>query len=102
MPDAVHEYCDKVGVPASKVLPCGDDWIVLLDYYQASGAKVLNNLVRLKPDGGLVWRICSPRSGDTFTNIEWRDGRLAAWTWQGYSMAIDHDSGRASEVVFTK
>ena len=68
------------GVRVSKTLPCGDDHIVLLDYYQASQSKVWANLRRVKSAGAVVWAESAPGSSDIFSDVAWRGGRLVAWT----------------------
>jgi hypothetical protein len=95
----LHERA--TGVHVSKTLPCGDDHIVLLDYYQASRSKVWANLRRLKSTGDVVWAASPPGSGDLFTDVDWRDRRLIASTWEGSMIAMDQETGRPLEVLFT-
>ena len=96
----VHERA--TGVRVFKTLPCGDDYIILLDHYEASQAKLWANLRRLKMTGEVVWMASALGSSDIFTNVDWRGGRLVAWTWESSMMTVDHDTGRVGEVVFTK
>jgi outer membrane protein assembly factor BamB len=90
------------GVHVSKTLPCGDDHIVLLDYYQASQSKLWANLRRVNSTGTLVWAASAPGSSDIFTDIAWRDGRLVAWTWEGFMITVDQETGKPVDVIFTK
>ena len=96
----LHERA--TGVRVSKVLPCGDDHIILLDYFQASQSRVWANLHRLKSTGAVVWEACTPSSSDIFTDVDWRDGRLVAWTWEGFMITVDQETGRPVEVGYTK
>jgi hypothetical protein len=102
MPDIGELHERATGVRASKTLPCGDDYIILLDYYQSSQAKLWANLRRVRATGEVVWMASAPSSSDIFTDVDWRDGRLVAWTWECFMVAVDHDTGRPGEVVFTK
>jgi hypothetical protein len=90
------------GVRVFKTLPCGDDCIILLGYYEASQTKLRANLRRLKMTGEVVWMASAPGSSDIFINADLRGGRLVAWTWEGFMMTVDHDTGRVDEAVFTK
>lgn len=102
MPDIAELHGCSVGVRVFKTLPCGDDYIILLDYYQASQAKLWANLRRLKMTGEVVWMASAPGSADIFTNVDWRGGRLVAWTREGFKMTVDHDTGRVGSAAFTK
>src|SRR5260370_37400806 len=86
----------------SKTLPCGDDHIVLLDHYQASQSKVWVNLRRLKSTGDVVWAASTPSSSDIFTDVDWRDGRLVARTWECFMITADQETGGPVEGLFTK
>jgi hypothetical protein len=90
------------GVRVSKTLPCGDDHIVLLDYYQASQSKLWANLRRVKSAGDVVWASSAPGSSDIFTNVDWRGGRLVAWTWEGFMITVDQETGKPVDLLFTK
>jgi len=89
-------------VRVSKTLPCGDDHIVLLDYDQASRSKLWANLRKLKSTGDVVWAASTPGSSDIFTDVDWRDGRLVAWTWECFKITVDQETGRPVDVLFTK
>jgi hypothetical protein len=80
MPDIADLHAQAIGVRVSKALPCGDDHIVLLDYQEASQSKVWANLRRVRSTGDIVWAASTPSSSDIFTDVDWRDGRLVAWT----------------------
>jgi hypothetical protein len=102
MPDIAELHQLATGVRVSKVLPCEDDYIVLLDYYGASQARLWANLRRLRSDGGVVWAASTPSPSDMFTDVEWYDGRLTAWTWECFMITVDPKTGRLLEKVFTK
>jgi hypothetical protein len=102
MPDIAELHQSATGVRVSKVLPCEDDYIVLLDYHDASKARLEANLRRLHSDGSVVWAATTPNSNGMFTDVEWRDGRLTAWTWEGFIITVDPRTGRLLEKVFTK
>ena len=102
MPDIADLHERATGVRVSKALPCGDDHIVLLDYHEASQSKVWANLRRVRSTGDVVWAASAPNSSDIFTNVDWRDGRLVAWTWECFMITVDQETGRPVEVIFTK
>jgi hypothetical protein len=90
------------GIRVSKTLPCGDDYIVLLDSDQASRSKLWANLRRVKSAGAVVWATSAPSSSDIFTDVAWRDGHLVAWTWQCSMITVDQETGKPVDVLFTK
>ena len=102
MSDIAHLHERVTGVRVSKTLLCGDDHIVLLDYSQASQSRVWANLRRLKSTGDIVWATSTPSSSDIFVDVDWRDGRLVAWTWECFMITVDQETGRPVEVIFTK
>ena len=102
MPDIADLHARATGVRVSKALPCGDDHIVLLDYHEASQSKVWANLRRVRSTGDIVWAASTPSSSDIFTDVDWRDGRLVAWTWECFIITVDQETGRPVEVTFTK
>jgi hypothetical protein len=102
MPNIADLAERATGVRVSKTLPCGDDYIILLDHYQASQSKIWANLRRMKSTGEVVWATSPPNSSDIFTNVDCRDGRLVAWTWQGFMITVDQETGKPVEALFTK
>lgn len=102
MADIAELHQRATGVPISKILPCERDYIVLLDYYHASQARLWANLRRLRSNGEVVWSASAPSSSDMFTDMEWRDGRLFVWTWEGFMITVDPETGRFLEKGFTK
>ncbi len=102
MPDIAELHERAVGVRVSKVLPCENDYIVLLDYCNASQANLTANLRRLRPDGEVVWAASAPNYSDIFINVEWQYGRLIAWTYGCYMVTVNPNTGRCVEKVFTK
>jgi hypothetical protein len=102
MADIADLHERATGVHVSKTLPCGDDHIVLLDYDQASRSKLWANLRRVKSTGDVVWAASTPSSSDIFTDVDWRDGRLVAWTWECFKITLNQETGRPIEVLFTK
>jgi hypothetical protein len=102
MADIVDLQERATGVHVSKTLPCGDDRIILLDYYQASQSKLWANLRRVNSAGAVVWAASAPGSSDIFTNVDWRDGCLIAWTWECFMITLDQETGKLIEVLFTK
>lgn len=102
MLDIAELHQRAMGVRVSKILPCEEDYIVLFDYYEASRASLWENLLRSGPDGHVVWAASTPTYRDMFTGVEWREGRLIAWTWECFMITVDPKTGMFIEKVFTK
>ena len=95
------EFGRRPSIPVAKTLALGDDLIVLLDHHEASKAHVKENLFRVTGDGLHVWTL-SVAVDDLVTDVEWRDGKLIAWTWGCCMITIDQSTGTVLESVFTK
>jgi hypothetical protein len=102
MLDIAELHQRATGVSVAKVLPCEGDYIVLLDYHQASQVRLWANLRRARSNGDVVWAASTPSSSDMFTDVEWRDGRLIAWTWECFMITLDPGTGQFVEKVCTK
>ena len=91
------------GYPVWRVLPIpgSDDGLVLLRYDR--GPRTFPNLLRLRPDGSVVWRAELPEQvGDTYVGMEWSNGSLTAGSWSGFEVVLDPDTGRLLAQKFTK
>jgi hypothetical protein len=87
-------------------VPGSPDSIVLLDAAVASSAKFAN-LIRVRPDGAVVWRATppdtDPQSADAWVAARWRKrGRLSANSWSCYLCEIDPETGATLSATFTK
>jgi hypothetical protein len=83
-------------------LPEGDA-AVLLDYATARPQmKPFRNLLRVAPDGRIIWRAEPPHHDDVFVAIRWHDGRLSGNTWGGWSVTLDSVTGVVIEKTFTE
>jgi hypothetical protein len=105
MIDVVTEFGRRLNIPVAKTLALGDDFIVLLDYHEASKAHQYGNLFRISADGTVVWTMgvaANDPVNDLVTNIEWRAGNLMAWTWGCAEITIDKSTGAVLASVFTK
>jgi hypothetical protein len=69
MQDIADLHYRATGVRVSQILPFEGDYIVLLDYYDASQARIWANLRRLRSDGDVVWAASTPSSSDMFTDV---------------------------------
>jgi len=87
----------QVPIPASR------DTIVLLDW-TSDEARHGRNLVRITPEGQVVWRATPPENGtlDSFVAVEWEGAVLTASTWSCYRVTVDVDSGAITVLYFTK
>jgi len=99
--DVVAEFRRRLNIPVAKALALGDDFILLLDYYEASKAHQYRNLSHISADGALVWTI-SLAANDLVTNVEWRGESLVAWTWGCTMITVDKSTGTVLDSAFTK
>lgn len=65
------------------------DKIVMLKF-----AKPFNNVIRCTPDGTVIWQAELPTaSNDVYTNIEWKDNHLLAFSRSCLTVKIDEKTG---------
>jgi hypothetical protein len=92
------------------LLPGSDDAIVLL-YVQSGPRNPLGdlkkwpNLVRVRPDGTVVWRASAGQNsgeGDWWVSVDVKDDDLRASTWSCHRCKLDPQSGSVLSSVFTK
>jgi hypothetical protein len=92
------------------LLPDTDDAVVLLAYESAPRKPLGDlvgwpNLVRVRPDGTVVWRVAarpSPGDRDWWVSVEVASDALFANTWSCYRCRLDQESGSTLSSVFTK
>lgn len=76
----------------STVLSLNDskDIIVMMKYMAS-----FNNVFRCRPDGSIVWQAELPnKSNDVYTNIEWRENRLTAFSRSCIAVILDVETGK--------
>jgi hypothetical protein len=77
-----HGRPEGYPVQWATAVPGSDDGVVLYYYYRPDKSYgAFENLVRVRPDGSIVWRAGLPASNDTYTNARFEDGRLRAFSW---------------------
>jgi hypothetical protein len=78
-------------------VPRSDDVIVVLD-------TTASNLVRVQPDGSLVWRSPEFRGApSSFSGVGLpHQGRVEAAEWSSYAVVLDVESGEILSAEFTK
>ena len=112
------------------VVPESNDAVVLLERAVAAADRLGHarrepakdaNLVRLGPQGQMLWQamLPSPRvlgivheerfggasltdGQDCWVSVEWRRGRLTAFSWSCFDCDLDVDTGEIQRAVFTK
>jgi hypothetical protein len=106
MIDVVAEFGRRLNIPVAKTLALGDDFIVLLDHYEASKAHQYGNLFRISSDGTVVWTVvwtfgvtANDPVYDMVTHVEWRAGNLLASTWGCATLTIDKATAVLDSVV---
>lgn len=94
-----------LGLPVEDVQPISDsaDAIVLLDYAGAPQGPC-RNLVRIDPDGRVVWEGELPTSSSTEAYVSFQlDGKaLTANSWSSNHVQLDLGTGRIDARKFTK
>jgi len=60
------------------------------------------NLVRVRPDGSIAWRAELPESDDKYVHAKLVEGRVFAYSYGGYDVEIDLETGRILRRVFSK
>jgi len=103
-PSAINPYLElskyiqsnsKIHLPTyeiSSVLPIknSEDKIVMLKYTES-----FNNVLRCKPDGTISWQAELPTaSNDVYTNVEWKDDYLMAFSRSCMTVKLDEKTGR--------
>jgi outer membrane protein assembly factor BamB len=83
-------------------VPGADDSVVLLDW-MSGPPQAFQNVVRLRPDGTIVWRAeLPPRNPRPYAAVGWKGGRLWGTTWGSYLCDLDQETGRLRAATFTK
>ena len=91
-------------------LPGTDDAVVLLSAQSGprnplGKLKGWPNLVRIRPDGTVVWRVAPgqrPSDRDWWVSVDIEDDTLYANSWSCYRCRLDPESGSVMSSVFTK
>jgi hypothetical protein len=81
-----------------------DRKITLYDW-MLPGVSDGRNLICTDRDGNLLWRAVPPfldNGADCFTGIRWDGSDLTVWSWSCYKAKLDPQTGKLSDLVFTK
>src|SRR5437763_870128 len=81
-------YPDAASVVDVVSLPEGAAAVLLDSRAAKSRMKPFRNLIRVAPDGSIIWRAEPPHHDDLFVAVRWREGRLSANTWGGWSVTV--------------
>jgi hypothetical protein len=98
-----HGKPEQRPVEWATAIRSSDDGLALYHYYRPDhpyGA--FQNLVRVRPDGSIVWRAELPESDDKYVNADLREGRLFSYSYGGYHVEINVDNGRIISKQFSK
>jgi hypothetical protein len=84
-------------------VPYSNAAIVLYEYYRSDHPYGgFENLIRINPDGSIVWRAELPEGDDKYVHASMADGRLLAHSYDGYEVEIDLEDGKIISKVFSK
>ena len=92
------------GHPVSSIapIPGSDDCLVLLDRDAEPRPKHFQNVLRVGPDGSTRWRAELPEAPDVYTSIDWDHEGPRAYSWSGFSVQLDPETGEIRSRTFTK
>ena len=92
------------GHPVSSIAPIPDseDCLVLLDRDVQPRPQHFENALRVGPDGTTRWRGELPQAPDVYVEIDWAAEGPVAWSWSGFMVRLDPETGRIRSSVFTK
>jgi len=80
-----------------------EDGLALYHYYRPDHPYGgFQNLVRVAPDGSIVWRAELPERDDKYVNANLVGGRVSAYSWSGFDVEIDVDTGMIVSKRFSK
>jgi hypothetical protein len=80
-------------------LPGTEDCIVMVEYAKGN---VANNVMRIRPDGTVVWRAQAAPEFGPYVEIAIREDRLMAWSWSGYMVELESSLGSIVQRTFVK
>jgi hypothetical protein len=66
-----------------------NDKVIMLKYTES-----FPNILRCRLDGSIVWQAELPTPDDVYTNVEWKDQKLHAFTRSSRSVLLDENTGR--------
>jgi hypothetical protein len=81
------------------------DFIQLIPYDSLGRPKHFKNLSRCSASGETLWIAElpeSPGSNDAYVDAQIENGRLIAWSWSCYRVALNLESGAIENSIFTK
>lgn len=86
-------------------LPGTDDGIVTLNWmHRPEGVEMwhaFENLMRIRPDGTVLWTAPLPGDEKSYTGAKWLHGELLGFLW-GNTAELDPDTGAVKRWWFTK
>lgn len=87
--DGLPSYEIAKAIPAPK----RGEQIVMLKY---TGS--FKNILRCRLDGSIIWQADLPGVDDVYTNVEWQDGQLTAFSRSCVSVFLDPETGKISSL----
>jgi len=69
-------------------VPNSNDKVIMLKYTES-----FPNILRCRLDGSIVWQAELPTPDDVYTNVEWKDQKLHAFTRSTSSVLLDENTG---------
>lgn len=82
-------------------IPNAEDAILLVDP-GTKGSLFLDNLLRIRSNGEIVWSAKTPGSHDSFVDFSFFGNGLSATTWNGFRVNVCIDTGEIVSEQFVK
>ena len=85
-------------------IPNSDDGIALLEYFRQDPNRSFANLIRLRPDGSIAWKAQLPDTSgpDAYTSFSLDPSGLHAFSWSGFYVTLDLETGAITSREWTK
>jgi hypothetical protein len=91
------------GCPVQSAIATEDDRVIVLWDRLAKSYGSKDNLLLLDIRGQIIWRAELPESSsDSYTQFEYSNGRLSAFSWSCHRVEIDMKTGKIFHRVFTQ
>jgi len=70
-------------------IPNHSDKIIILQY-----SEQFPNIIRCSTDGDIIWQSELPNENDVYTNLEWKNNSVVAFSQSCQTVVLDLDTGR--------
>ena len=79
-----------------------DSLYILYDYYKFESKLIESNLIKVDLSGKIIWSAEQKDKNDSFTYFDYIDNVLIAYSWGGWSIKINENTGEIANAHWTK